>query len=1162
MLNNKDYIKALNQGVSSPLLQRLQASGRGSSLFSNQDDELSKVNTQIGNYQTRLSSVGADVPEPEKKTNLFIRALQWLDKPRNAVWNAVQDVVTGENGFFQGLKEGWTGQERYEGKDLMEDLFGTAQTGGGKFAQGLGGFAAEAVLDPLNLITLGAGSLAKGFVTGTGKTITKEGAEAIAKAGLRKATQESAESTVKALAKNAGINYSDEMTARIARRLAKNRTDDALKAVGSSLEEVTQRLGRVPQNEALEKALKNLAGGADDTVKRAGQAQAKEYMDKLAQIARGEYANKVTQADKIIDSTGKGLSIAGKTINNLTNARLQDIGAEASRWVRDNTGVIGRGFGAFQDGLNKVFNPSYIAGLDGTTQKVLRMFKDQSLGQRNVADQQIKATAKRFSDALTNLGIEEGRKQDELIMRFVEGLASEKDVADVAKIIAKEMQDDFKSWGVTELNEGVLKSLIDEKYFPHVQNWGNDKLRRQMQLGGMTEKIKIVNPSSFRRKYPDIDSANLAMLIRTSSGEAVEKFNEKLLSTSTKEAVEAFNKGGGYKVLDGIRDTDLLDGITDFFETSALKSYITRGLRHNKVIADKEFVDMVTSAFGERVITDRQIKEALEAGKDVIVSKSSFKAFRVNKVTDYVGLKDVDNQIKTLMKQLKEQGVEGSEALVEAITKLDGQAGATLKRIFGDAGELVNVDAKDYAILAKYFPLEAYSMPKGVVAKMNESIRKQTDAGLQTLGGLIDSFNRAWKPTVTGLRPSYHVRNTIGSTTQNIMDIGMRTFDPQINSLANKIASGKNLDEIVELGGTKFTLKELKEGMIRTHANATFMSSEIGTLTEQLNSEIIGKLNRESLGSKVIKTPNRIGKAVGQGIEDRVRGVNFIANLESALEKGLTKQQAIQYAGDMVKQFHFDYSDLTKVEREVIRRLVPFYTWARKNIPLQLENFFNNPAFYHKAESLVRNLNSASGVDTSDMPAWFKEAMPLALPFIDAGQGKTAYANVSLPIADLGTITDPKQLLGMLTPLLKVPFETVFNRQMLTGAPISQYEGQTRDFLGVNMNNYLAHALEQFGVTRDINRLATPQSTEGKAVAPIEGLGLVQTLRAYDPYEAHVDAQYAYNRQLGNEVQKIRDQGKYVPTIDELERIARDYPQYAYLLQQGIIPPILLKSRR
>ena len=202
---NKDYLKALNQGVTSPLLQKLQ-SGRGTSpLFSSQDEELTKLSSQIGNYQTRLSSIGAGIPEPKDKTNIFIKALQWLDKPRNALWNATQDVVTGENGFFQGLKEGWTGAERYEGKDLMEDIFGTTETGGGKFAQGLGGFVAEAVLDPLNLLTLGAGSLAKGFITGSGKTMAKEGAEAIAKAGLRKATQESAESTVKALAKNAGI---------------------------------------------------------------------------------------------------------------------------------------------------------------------------------------------------------------------------------------------------------------------------------------------------------------------------------------------------------------------------------------------------------------------------------------------------------------------------------------------------------------------------------------------------------------------------------------------------------------------------------------------------------------------------------------------------------------------------------------------------------------------------------------------------------------------------------------------------------------------------------------------------------------------------------------------------------------------------------------------
>ena len=207
-------------------------------------------------------------------------------------------------------------------------------------------------------------------------------------------------------------------------------------------------------------------------------------------------------------------------------------------------------------------------------------------------------------------------------------------------------------------------------------------------------------------------------------------------------------------------------------------------------------------------------------------------------------------------------------------------------------------------------------------------------------------------------------------------------------------------------------------------------------------------------------------------------------------------------------------------------------------------------------------MSNASGVDTSNMPEWFKEALPIALPFMDAGKGKTAYANVSLPMADLGTVTDPKQMLSMLTPLLKVPFELVSNRQMLTGAPISQYEGQTKNFLGVDMNRYLAHALEQFGVARDVNRLSTPQVTEGKAVAPVEGYGLLQTLRAYDPYEAEKDALYSYNRQLGNEVQRARDNGRYVPDMNELNRIAKEYPEYLPMVQEfGIIPPILLKSR-
>ena len=159
-------------GIEHPLLKKLNKN--------KEEDPIEKLNSQIGNYQTRLSAMNQPIPEPKDNTNAFLKVLGWLDKPRNAVWNALEDSVKGENGFFEGLKQGWTGEERYEGTDLMEDL-GVNN----KYVKGIGGFLAEAIADPLNLLTLGTGSFAKGALTGTAKTLGREGAEALTKATLK-----------------------------------------------------------------------------------------------------------------------------------------------------------------------------------------------------------------------------------------------------------------------------------------------------------------------------------------------------------------------------------------------------------------------------------------------------------------------------------------------------------------------------------------------------------------------------------------------------------------------------------------------------------------------------------------------------------------------------------------------------------------------------------------------------------------------------------------------------------------------------------------------------------------------------------------------------------------------------------------------------------------
>lgn len=90
-----------------------------------------------------------------------------------------------------------------------------------------------------------------------------------------------------------------------------------------------------------------------------------------------------------------------------------------------------------------------------------------------------------------------------------------------------------------------------------------------------------------------------------------------------------------------------------------------------------------------------------------------------------------------------------------------------------------------------------------------------------------------------------------------------------------------------------------------------------------------------------------------------IRGVKKFKNYESALN--------FTYA------LHFDYRDLSDAEQWV-KRLVPFYTWNRYNIPLQLRTMFFQP---NKIKNLVRideNLREYFGADADE--SWMEEVMP------------------------------------------------------------------------------------------------------------------------------------------------------------------------------------------
>jgi hypothetical protein len=61
------------------------------------------------------------------------------------------------------------------------------------------------------------------------------------------------------------------------------------------------------------------------------------------------------------------------------------------------------------------------------------------------------------------------------------------------------------------------------------------------------------------------------------------------------------------------------------------------------------------------------------------------------------------------------------------------------------------------------------------------------------------------------------------------------------------------------------------------------------------------------------------------------------------------REMEFDIASQQVKASQFDYMDVSKFERDFLKRTMPFYTWTRKNIPVQLKHLVLNP---QRAEKL------------------------------------------------------------------------------------------------------------------------------------------------------------------------------------------------------------------
>ena len=156
---------------------------------------------------------------------------------------------------------------------------------------------------------------------------------------------------------------------------------------------------------------------------------------------------------------------------------------------------------------------------------------------------------------------------------------------------------------------------------------------------------------------------------------------------------------------------------------------------------------------------------------------------------------------------------------------------------------------------------------------------------------------------------------------------------------------------------------------------------------------------------------------------------------------------------ERIAKSQFDYSELTEFERNVMQRLMPFYTWTRKNVPYQLQQLGKHPNKYNAVMNAKRNLEWGTE-DDGVVPDYMLQPFGIKMPF--TASGARVYTVPDLPFQDLfkydptatqaGELGDPlygvksalQSFAWQLSPIIKTPVEMGFQKQLSGyGAPFT-----------------------------------------------------------------------------------------------------------------------------
>ncbi len=1026
----------------------------------NEPSQLEKNQKTINNYSARLAASGVDPNEALDKRNWLEKSLnltpdqnfvfdifELLQRPQNALFSGIDSWQQGED-FLEGAKQGIKGEKNTDFKKVLMNTGGFEDTEGKIDLVDALGFAGDVFLDPVNIPVipgLKAGKLsslddALGMAT---KKVVKGGAK-LADTGIEKGLAKL--DAVKGVRDKAGnivkLGYENPQSGKVSELVKYVRNKGDLAGKGA----VVPR-GRLENYVGLKEDLTNMFKVPEKTKQAILKGR---EVDTDVENFKKQLGVKIGEKNKEVSNSAKIFLDKAK---NTTDPALKK--------VYEKIGT--------NDGLNKSLMLLSESNLDRSMsrQDILKLAKSRKLEASEGAIKALQDLAEDIPEDLrdgltisTTKGgkIKLGSGWNDKVLKNTKGFAG----FDPEKLAGKvDLGSMYSEGSKEEIN--ALKQLYNtDADFKNIADSVIGDMWTGGQRGSFVDEInKMIDDSGFSTKlaeqYAPETNIGYAPHTMNFSWNDVKDFDnipegmlkgntgvlaDRTLVGSARERNEIWQSqlNKNYDKLDDTKKK-FVDAHQNLFEENYLKAVENRyfnqlssTLKENKMVNDI----LIDQTFGN----EETLKRVKTLQKDMNKASKAGNKETLNKLNKEYNELTKDLNIKFLTKY--------DDKIPTGYTRIKGDTLKDMTAKFRTIGSQLGTTDKMEDLL------KVISSQKGGIAIDNNILRmlqvttdtKNMNALTRAYTGWLNHFKK-WKTA----SPSFLMNNLVGNSSN--LYLGGINYTEQARlgpKVADIITNGEKYSNMA-LRGQKLSKKQAEIADLYNQANKIGILGSKGSLTA---------LNVQDMPESVLKYFRDGTKPKGkEWVKEAIPYFNNLANqkmdawarltvmLKATDDPNFIKNLGIKTTGsegirDAVAKIMFDPDMMTDFEKNTMKKIVPFYTYAKNNLVFHLDNMGQNLGRYQRTLAGVKGLQEmATDGNEEDMADYLKNSLYIPIPGLTK-DGKYTLLRANLPFGQVLELADDplQELVNMTSPLIKTPYELATNTSVFTGRDIEKFPGQ------------------------------------------------------------------------------------------------------------------------